>query len=124
MEKTMRRVLFIIPAVPSAAGRASEMAVDFLSKSDWLADDLSSLLNETRKSVAHMISRSIRLGCKSVLMRVDVFPQDCVIRISHRGTSAKQVVIHLSQTLQKISGEEGEVMDTQDSDIETVAAAG
>lgn len=99
MEKEFRTIVFVIPAALSAAVDASEMAVDFLSKVDWLADEVGPLGTEIRGGILQAARGSLRAGHQQVAVSIDVFREDCVIRVSQQGCSAKQFTIHLRRCL-------------------------
>lgn len=101
MKRQFRTIVFVIPAALSAAVEASEMAIDFLSKVDWLADDACSLGTEVRRAVLQGVRRSLRDGRRQVAVSIDVLPEDCVIRVSQQGSTAKQLVIHLTRDFAK-----------------------
>jgi hypothetical protein len=101
VDKEFRTIAFLIPATLSAAVDASEMAADFLSRVDWLAKDLSSIGTEVRRGILQAVRGSLRDGQRQVTVRIDVFPEDCVIRISQQRSSAKQHTIHLRRDFAK-----------------------
>lgn len=101
MEKEFRTIVFVIPAALSAAVDVSEMAVDFLSKVDWLADDVLSLGTEIRRGILQAVRGSLRAGHRQVAVSIDVFLEDCVIRVSQQGLNAKQLTIHLRRGFAK-----------------------
>lgn len=95
MERKIRSIIFIVPDEISAAADASEMSADFLSKVDWLADDLHSIGTEIRREILHAMRRSIEAARSQVAVTIDVFQEDCVIRVSRHGHNPKQVTLHL-----------------------------
>lgn len=97
MERKLRSIVFVIPAALSAAVDASEMAVDFLSKVDWLRNDLSSLGTQIRRGILQAVRGSLRDRRRHIAVSIDVFPEDCVIRVSQRGLNAKQLTTHLTR---------------------------
>jgi hypothetical protein len=101
MEKSFRTIVFIVPPALSAAGHASEMAADFLSKVEWLARDAESACAQVRKRIFQAVRSSIRSGRRQVAVLINVFREDCFVHISHQGSDAKRAVIHLSRDFTK-----------------------
>ncbi len=114
MKKAFRGIVFIIPAVPSAAGEMTEMALDFLSRVEWLRDDLRSLGADIYRQISHAVRSSARTGHGHAAVSIDLFPADCVIRVSQRAGNAKQVTIHLTRGLAKRPELEEDVLVNQE----------
>ncbi len=105
MEKQFRTIVFLVPPALSAAADASEMAADFLSKVDWLAQDMHSIGTHIRKQILQKVRSSMLNGQSQVAVLINVFREDCFVHISHQGSNAKRVVIHLSRDFPKQTDE-------------------